>query len=123
MRGAEDAAGENGYLLVTFNTDDRIEREKQVLATLRSRRVDGLLLVVAPNPSGAGHIESTIAANIPVVCLDRTPRGVPVDTITVDNVKGAGDLHAPPDPVGAYPRRDDYGLAGVAELARPFAGI
>ena len=89
MRGAEDAAGENGYLLVTFNTDDRIEREKQVLATLRARRVDGLLLVVAPNPSGAGHIESTIAANIPVVCLDRTPRGVPVDTITVDNVKGA----------------------------------
>jgi LacI family transcriptional regulator, galactose operon repressor len=34
VRGAEDAALKQGYLLLTFNTDDRVEREKQVLGVL-----------------------------------------------------------------------------------------
>lgn len=89
VRGAEDAALEHGYLLVTFNTDDRIEREKQVLSVLRARRMDGILLVVAPSPGDTTHIESTLAADIPIVCLDRVPRGISVDSVTVDNIKGA----------------------------------
>ena len=28
VRGAEDAASARGYFLITFNTDDRIERER-----------------------------------------------------------------------------------------------
>jgi LacI family transcriptional regulator, galactose operon repressor len=89
VRGAEDAALERGYLLVTFNTDDRVERERQILSTLRARRMDGILLVVAPNAGDAAHIEATIAAGTPIVCLDRVPRGIAVDSITVDNQKGA----------------------------------
>ena len=68
VRGAEDAASARGYFLITFNTDDRIERERQVLSLLRSRRVDGVLLVVAPN-SDAGHIERVIDDGIPIVCI------------------------------------------------------
>jgi LacI family transcriptional regulator len=89
VRGAEDAALARGYFLITFNTDDRTERERQVLSLLRSRRVDGILLVVAPN-SDASHIEQVIDDGIPIVCLDRIPnsnRGF--DSICVDNVKGA----------------------------------
>ena len=48
IRGAEDAALAHGYLLVTINTDDRVEREKQALSVLRGRRADGILLVVVP---------------------------------------------------------------------------
>src|SRR5450631_4013364 len=48
-RGAEDAAIKHDYLLITFNTDDQLEREKRVLSVLRTRRTDGVLLVVAPN--------------------------------------------------------------------------
>jgi LacI family transcriptional regulator len=88
VRGAEDAALAQGYLLVTFNTDDRVEREEQVLATLRMRRVDGILLVVAPNAAKAAHIEGVVSAGIPIVCLDRVPKGLAVDSVTVDNVRG-----------------------------------
>ena len=28
VRGAEDAASEQGYSLITFNTDDRVDRER-----------------------------------------------------------------------------------------------
>jgi LacI family transcriptional regulator len=89
VRGAEDVALENGYLLVTFNTDDRLEREKQVLSMLRARRIDGLLLVMAPNGGDVQHLENALANDIPIVCLDRIPRGISVDSVTVDNIKGA----------------------------------
>ena len=90
VRGAEDVAFPHGYLLITFNTDDRVEREQQIFSVLRSRRVDGVLLVVAPNPDGeVTHIRNTIESGIPVVCLDRIPTGIALDSVTVDNVKGA----------------------------------
>jgi LacI family transcriptional regulator len=89
VRGAEEAALAQGYLLLTFNTDDRVEREKHVLGVLRGRRVDGVLLVVAPIRGESSHIAETIARGTPVVCLDRVPRGVSVDSVTVDNARAA----------------------------------
>jgi LacI family transcriptional regulator len=90
VRGAEEAALEANYLLLTFNTDDRVDREKQVLAVLRARRVDGILLVVAPAPnSDYAHVNETIEMRTPVVCLDRVPPGIKVDSVTVDNVAAA----------------------------------
>ena len=89
VRGAEDAAAEHGYVLVTFNTDDRVEREKQVLSVVMARRMDGILLVVAPNPGDSSHLNSVIEAGFPIVCLDRIPRGISVDSVAIDNVKGA----------------------------------
>jgi LacI family transcriptional regulator len=89
VRGAEDGALQRGYMLVTFNTDDRVEREEQVLTVLRSRKVDGVLLVIAPTSGRSGHIERVIASGVRVVCLDRLPTGVDVDGIATDNRKGA----------------------------------
>ncbi len=88
VRGAEDAALKHGYLLITFNTDDKIDREKQVLAVLRARRVDGVLLVVAPSSGNETHIRDAIKAGLPTVCLDRLPTGVNVDSVSVDNAGG-----------------------------------
>lgn len=88
VRGAEDAALNAGYLVVTFNTDDRLDREKQALSVSRSRGLDGVLLVVAPGYGDISHIEALIATGKPVVCVDRVPPGVKVDSVTVDNVKG-----------------------------------
>jgi LacI family transcriptional regulator len=90
VRGAEDCALKHGDLLITFNTDDHSEREKQVLSVLRSRRVDGLLLVVAPSPDGdVSHIRNVSESHLPIVCLDRIPEGVDLDSVSVDNVKGS----------------------------------
>jgi LacI family transcriptional regulator len=89
VRGAEDEAFRHNYLLITFNTDDRVDREKRVLSVLRSRRVDGVLLVVAPSATEATHLKNTVRAGVPIVCLDRIPPGVEVDSVTVDNRGGA----------------------------------
>src|ERR1035437_2793777 len=89
VRGAEDAALKEDYLLITLNTDDQVERERKALSTLRSRRVDGVLLVVAPSDGDVSHIERTVAAGIPVVCLDRIPNGLSLDSVSFDSAVGA----------------------------------
>lgn len=90
IRGAEDTALERRYLLVTANTDEQIERERSIVAALRSRRVDGLLLACAPGKDNS-HIRRMMDAGIPIVCLDRMPVGVKVDAVLLDNVRGGED--------------------------------
>ncbi|HBY58483.1 MAG TPA: LacI family transcriptional regulator, partial [Solibacterales bacterium] len=88
VRGAEDAATARGYLLSTFNTDDRPERERQVFKVLHTRRMDGVLLVVALERGPIPHVEETVESGTPVVCLDRRPQGLAADTVMVDNAAG-----------------------------------
>ncbi|MBI5083730.1 MAG: LacI family DNA-binding transcriptional regulator [Acidobacteria bacterium] len=89
IRGAEDAALARGYLMITLNTDDQVERERRAMSLLRARKVDGILLVIAPDAGEPVHIASTLDAGTPVVCLDRIPPGALVDSVGVDNRKGA----------------------------------
>ena len=89
IRGAEDAALDRGYLLITLNTDDHVERERRALALLRARKVDGVLIVMAPDDGEATHITTALNSGTAVVCLDRMPRGIEVDSVSVDNRKGA----------------------------------
>lgn len=88
MRGAEDRAFERGYLLVTANTDEQIDREEQIVSALRSRRIDGILLAASAGKANR-HIRSAIQAGISVVCLDRPAPGVETDAVLLDNVNGA----------------------------------
>jgi LacI family transcriptional regulator len=87
IRGAEDKAFERGYLLVTANTDEQLEREQRVVSALRSRRVDGILLASAAGTDNR-HIQSAMDSGIAVVCLDRAV-GVKTDAVLLDNVRGA----------------------------------
>jgi LacI family transcriptional regulator len=90
LRGVESAIVQHGYILTIFNTDDNVERERQIFSMLRTHRVDGMLAVVAPNPANdVSHIVQAIDMGIPVVCLDRTPHGLNVDSVVVDNIRGS----------------------------------
>jgi DNA-binding LacI/PurR family transcriptional regulator len=92
IRGAETAARQRNYTLIAVNSDDRADRQKELLSLLRSQRVEGILLAVAAAPSGpelaAGQISQIIESGIPVVYLDRIP-----DREEVDSVSGE-DLNA-----------------------------
>ena len=89
VRGAEDAALEHGYLLNTFNTDDRVDRERTIFGMLRQRGVDGVMAVVAPSPDPPAHLQHIMDTGVPLVCLDRLPADLRVDSVLVDNVRGA----------------------------------
>jgi LacI family transcriptional regulator len=89
VRGAEDAAMESGYLLITLNTDDNPERERRALSMLRARMVDGLLLTVAATREDMKHVEQFRASGLPIVCLDRKVPHIPLDLVSSDNARGA----------------------------------
>lgn len=89
LRGAEDCASANGYVLITLNSDDKVEREKNILGVLRSVRVDGILLVVAPDGGDSTHIANALRSGIPIVCLDRVTENIPLDCVSVNNIEAS----------------------------------
>ncbi len=89
MSGAEAAARARDYSLIAVNSGDDAERQKNLLSLLRSQRVDGILLAVAAAPTPLNQISLMIDAGIPIVCLDRIPDRVPVDSVSVEDLQAA----------------------------------
>jgi LacI family transcriptional regulator len=84
VRSVEATAQACGYSVILCNSDEDLKEERTYLDLLRTRRVDGLILV----PSGgvgdyAGLVGDAKAP--PVVFVDRSVTDVAVDTVTVDN--------------------------------------
>lgn len=96
IRGAETAARQRDYSIIAVNSDDDGERQKDLLSLLRSQRAEGILLVIAAAPTPQSQLTRILDAEIPVVCLDRIPDRVPVDSVSVEDVgaaqMGAGHL-------------------------------
>lgn len=89
IRGAENAARKRGYSLIAVTSDDDGERQKELLSLLRSQRVEGILLVIAAAPTPLNTISRILDAGIQVVCLDRIPDRVTVDTVSVEDSAAA----------------------------------
>jgi DNA-binding LacI/PurR family transcriptional regulator len=89
IRGAETAARERGYSLIAVNSTDDPARQQELLSLLRSQRVEGILLIAAAAPTPPTQMSRVIEAGIPIVCVDRIPDRVPVDSVSVDDVAAA----------------------------------
>jgi DNA-binding LacI/PurR family transcriptional regulator len=89
IRGAETTARRRGYSLIAVNSDDDGERQKDLLSLLRSQRVEGILLVIAAAPTPLNQLARILDASIPMVCLDRIPDRLPVDSVSVDDIDAA----------------------------------
>jgi DNA-binding LacI/PurR family transcriptional regulator len=89
IRGAETAVRQRGYSLIAVNSDEDGERQKELLSLLRSQRVEGILLVIAAAPTPLSQLTRILDASIPMVCLDRIPDRVPVDSVSVEDEEAA----------------------------------
>jgi len=83
-RGLSDVVERRGYTLLLANADEDPERERRAVLALRSRRVDGMVVVPAPRADPA-----TFGDGTPLVQLDRAVRGVAADAVMVHNSAGA----------------------------------
>lgn len=87
VRGVEDVARQHGYMVFLGNSDEDTRKERVYLDLMRAESVDGLILPPISEKDEAG---SEIAqSGIPMVCVDRRLARVTVDTVVVDNVRGA----------------------------------
>ncbi|EGO62842.1 LacI family DNA-binding transcriptional regulator [Acetonema longum] len=87
VRGVEDAAQVHGYALILCNTDGDPDKEINYIKFLRSKQVDGILLVGNIGFEQSGHWLSDAA--VPIVLVDRRIAGAPLSTVIVDNQAGA----------------------------------
>jgi DNA-binding LacI/PurR family transcriptional regulator len=89
IRGAESAARKVGYSVIAVNSDDDAVRQKEVMSLLRSQRVEGVLLVIAAGPGSLAQVPKLVASGIPIVCLDRIPDRMEIDSVCVEDCAAA----------------------------------
>jgi len=88
VRGAEDAASEQGYSTIICNTDENPVDEHLYVELLLQRKVDGLLIV----PTGdKDNLQAISESSVPFVFVDRVVHGVEADAVLSDNIGGAAE--------------------------------
>lgn len=70
----EDVAYRKNYTLLLGQSRDEEEREKKLVESMKSHRVDGVLVSIAKNTANYAHFDLLKKMNIPVVFFDRIPR-------------------------------------------------
>jgi len=73
ISGIEDTAEKNKYTVLLGQSHDNEEREKKIAETMKSHRVDGLIISISKNTVNYDHFEMLKRCNIPVVFFDRIP--------------------------------------------------
>jgi LacI family transcriptional regulator len=86
VRGVEDVAYGDGYLLFLCNSDEDVAKEASYIELAVGENVGGVILT----PSGPHtDLSPLVDFDIPVVLADRTLPGHLADSVVVDNVAGA----------------------------------
>ncbi len=89
VNGVEELAFEHGYAVALYQSHDQFEREQQILSTLASNRVDGVMLSIAKESGQFDHVQTLLDAGIPLVLFDRVPPGIQTHRVECNIEKGA----------------------------------
>lgn len=91
-RGVEDVAHARGYAVLLGNSDEDEAKERRYLEVMRAELVDGIILPPASDRDAAAV--ELVRAGAPLVCVDRRLGRERVDSVVIDNVRGAYDATA-----------------------------
>ena len=86
MRAIEDRLAQDGYTLLTVNTDNDPDRERRHVEALTARHVDGFIAATAR--LDAELLADVAAGGAPVVLVNRSAEGGSLPAVTVDDHKG-----------------------------------
>ncbi len=82
LRGLQDGLGESVELMVIDSRSDPAVEARR-LAELQG--VDGLVVVPTAAPQNTPRLQRLVDGGLPVVVLDRVPKGLRADAVTTDN--------------------------------------
>jgi LacI family transcriptional regulator len=91
-KGADLVLHERGHLLVLANSGNDPEHEAELMATLRQRRVEGLIIAVADER--AQGLARRLASFHACVLFDRRVEGSGADAVVSDHAAGMADALA-----------------------------
>ncbi|GHF56258.1 LacI family transcriptional regulator [Amycolatopsis bartoniae] len=90
MQAIEREAALAGYTVLLADTHDTVATEQDTVRTLRSRRVEGLLLT--PSPGDGAVISELVSLGVPVVLVDRVTTRTDVDQVGSENIQSTSAL-------------------------------
>ncbi|MEU6736792.1 LacI family DNA-binding transcriptional regulator [Streptomyces physcomitrii] len=86
-RGVEDAAQQTNLSVVLCNTDEDVAKERRYLEIALAEQMAGVIVAAASR--SRTDLSALESRKMPVVAVDRRPRGSTVDVVLVDNAHGA----------------------------------
>ena len=89
ISGIEDTAYQAGYNVVICQSLESFEREKKIMDTLLSNRVDGILLSTSMETSTLDHLKTYLKFGGPIVFYDRPCDFNNCSSITINDYKGS----------------------------------
>jgi LacI family transcriptional regulator, galactose operon repressor len=85
-RAVEEFALTRGVLVLAGSLEEDADRERELIAALASRRVDGLIIMPASHDHS--YLMNERRAGTPIVFVDRPPAFFDTDTVLTDNLDG-----------------------------------
>ncbi|TMI92901.1 MAG: LacI family transcriptional regulator, partial [Bacteroidetes bacterium] len=89
VHGIESVANSNGYNVLLFQSNESREFEEKGLETFLTARVDGILVSLAKDTIDYSHFLEIKKRGIPLVFFDRTADDLGIDSVVIDDYKGA----------------------------------
>lgn len=81
----------SGFSVMVFQSDDKLMVEKEIIDSLVSYRVAGVVASVSKETTGAGNFGMLGKAGIPCVFFDRVPEDQGLSKVVLDNFGAAYD--------------------------------
>ena len=88
-RSIEDEANKNGFNLIFSSSDENPEREKKLIAMMRNRQVDGLIIASTLSSKDSQVLDELKDEKFPFVLIDRYIQDKDYDAVVTDNHSGA----------------------------------
>ena len=88
ISGIEDAAHKANYSVLMGQSHDIVEKEKQLIDTMKKHRVDGLLISISKNTNNYEHFEALQRYNIPIVFFDCIPKMPNIHYVACNMING-----------------------------------
>lgn len=89
LRGVEDAAFADDYVVLLCNTDDSLARQQGYIDVLKAENVAGMVICPADEVRTLEQVKSAQQQGIAVVVVDRQLQAAELDTVMIDNAQAA----------------------------------
>ncbi|MFP3579642.1 LacI family DNA-binding transcriptional regulator [Arthrobacter sp. SIMBA_036] len=90
LKGISETAKGAGYDAIILSTDEKLELERDAIAVLLAKQVDGLVVASAAGRSDdVSHLSNAVDRGTPVVLIDRLVDSLETDSVVIDNREAA----------------------------------
>lgn len=85
MDGIINEAEKHGYLVITLQSNEKLEFEKKQLHLLQQKRVDGILISLSNETYQFDHINELLQNKMPIVMFDKIGKLVQCSKVIIDD--------------------------------------